>query len=182
MVFVRRKGARSTSYSAPYLTSRPGIADDRCSPGAPGIDAVTYDYFTSPKHDDTVIVTCQARVWDSAPGAVAEVKGYGAVDGRWITNDILRASLRSATTTVTLGRPQKKLDEPAPQQITNPAQVDVTRVTGGSIRDRVVAVAEKAYSLEQGDPSYYYYSQIGVWKFNVLERDAPNERSDCSST
>ena len=89
--------------------------------GADGIDQVTTDYMTSPKHDDTITVTCRAHVWDAEPGVVAQVDGYGPVDGRWLTSDIVRQSMASATTTVTLARPQKAVAEPAPTVTTTTA-------------------------------------------------------------
>jgi hypothetical protein len=82
------------------------------APAADGIDEVTFNYATSPKHADTITVTCRAGVWQCEPGAVAEVEGYGPADGRWLTTDIVRASMASATTTVTLGRPQTAVAEP----------------------------------------------------------------------
>lgn len=152
------------------------------SPGAPGIDKVTFGYFTSPRYADTVIVTCRARAWDGEPGTVATVTGYGPIDDApWLTTDINRASMASATTVVTLGRPQKTVPEPAPTTVANPAQVGADRITGGTLRERVVAAAAKAAMLSAADPTYYHYSEPGIWKYDLFLRDAPNDRSDCSS-
>jgi hypothetical protein len=155
--------------------------------GADGIRSVTFKVMESPQHDDTITVECDAKLWQAPPGSIAEVQGYGPVDDRWVVTDISRANMSQSLTVVTLGRLKEPKLEPAHELGTfaapssGSATVVGDSVQGGSIRDRVVAAAMHAAELSKGDPSYFHYSQAGSWKFDLFKRDAPGDRSDCSS-
>jgi hypothetical protein len=86
------------------------------TPGAEGIEQVTFKLDESPKKQDTVTVVCRADRWQAPPGSRADVDGYGAADGAWLVGDIDRAKLFvSNLTTITLVAAQKKKLEPAHQ-------------------------------------------------------------------
>ncbi len=92
------------------LASRPQIL---VAPRADGVYKVRFKYMSSPLHDDTITVECSARAWGAPPGTVAEVEGYGPVDGKWAVGTIKRPKVRSQSTTVTLIREPKPKLEPA---------------------------------------------------------------------
>jgi hypothetical protein len=157
------------------------------APGADGIREVTFKVMEAPSHDDTITVTCDAKLWQAPPGSIADVEGYGMVDGRWVVTDINRANMSLETTVVTLGRLKEPKLEPAHElgafsaPSSGSAQVVGNDISGGTTRDRVVAAAMHAAELSKGDPTYYHYSQAGSWKFDLFKRDAASDRSDCSS-
>lgn len=84
---------------------------------APGTDGLignpTFGYMTSPLHDDTITAEWHANTWEGPPGSIAEVQGYGPVDGRWIIASLARKSMKSSVTVVTLARAKKAKKEPA---------------------------------------------------------------------
>jgi hypothetical protein len=105
-------------YSGEYLKrSRPLML---VAPGADGlIGNPTFGYMTSHSYDDTVTVECHAPKWGCPPGSIAELEGYGPVDGRWITTTITRPKgLKSSVTAITLGRGKLPKKEPAHEVVT----------------------------------------------------------------
>ncbi len=61
-----------------------------------------------------VTVECDARRWQAGPGTVVELYGYGEpLDDRWIVSSIMRPSLWSPRSSITLQRREKALLEPA---------------------------------------------------------------------
>lgn len=91
---------------------------------APGADGLlgnpTFGYMTSHSYDDTVTVECHASKWGAPPGSIAELEGYGPVDGRWITTAITREKMKSSVTVITLGRGKLPKKEPAHELGTRP--------------------------------------------------------------
>lgn len=156
------------------------------TPGAQGIDSVTGRLSTR-KPLQEVTVRCHARRWQAPPATVCEIEGYGRFDGRWITATINRASVFANATTITLHRRQAAKLEPPHDTRTRStasdgaAKVVGNTVAGGTLRDKVVTAATRAAELSKNDPNYYRYSQTGKWKNDLFLRDAPDERSDCSS-
>jgi hypothetical protein len=123
-------------FSGRYLArSKPRML---VAPGADGINSVQFRVMESPQHDDTITVTCDAALWQAPPGSVAEVEGYGPVDGRWIVTRIVRANMRLTTTTVTLSRPKVPKLEPAHEL----AMRSTTAVGGGSLKPDQTIIAK----------------------------------------
>jgi cell wall-associated NlpC family hydrolase len=155
-------------------------------PGAEGVDSVTGRISTR-KPLQEVTVACHARRWAAPPATVVEMEGYGSkYDGRWIVATINRPSVFATATTITLHRRQKLKLEPAHdtrarRSTGGASQVVGNTVAGGTLRDRVVAAAQRAADLSKAHPDYYHYLAGGTWKNDLFLRDAPGERSDCSS-
>jgi Peptidase family M23 len=107
-------------YSGEYLKrSRPLML---VAPGADGlIGNPTFGYMTSHRYDDTVTVECHAAKWGSPPGSIAELEGYGPVDGRWVVTTIERPRMKSSVTIIELGRGKLPKKEPAHTVVTSPA-------------------------------------------------------------
>ncbi len=99
-------------YSGEYLKKSMPLM--LVAPGADGLKGnPTFGYMTSHSYEDSVTVECDASKWGSPPGSIAELEGYGPVDGRWITTTIARDAMKSSTTVITLGRGKLPKKEPA---------------------------------------------------------------------
>ncbi len=89
--------------------------------GTDGVERVRWLWTVRNRIDD---VTCDVRLhrWQAPPGAVAIVEGEGeAADGRYLVRDVERDLIDpSCEGTVTLGRPQDPLPEPASTVSTTP--------------------------------------------------------------
>lgn len=148
-----------------------------------------------------VTIECDARLWQAGIATVVELYGWGdPMDGRWIVSSISRPSLWEAHTTITLQRREAALLEPAhelrdrttstavaasnPAATLDPSTSNLALPSPLSLRGRVLAIAEQCRKNSSADPNYYYYSQPGRWKGDVLARDprpVQTVRSDCSS-
>jgi hypothetical protein len=101
-------------YSGEYLKRSKPPKNLLIAPGADGLlGNPTFGYWTTHKYDDTVTVECHASKWGAPPGTIAEMEGYGAVDGRWVVTAITRERMKSSVTTITLGRDRPAKKEPA---------------------------------------------------------------------
>jgi hypothetical protein len=99
-------------YSGEYL--KKGMPLMLVAPGADGLKGnPTFGYMTSHSYEDSVTVECDASKWAAPPGSIAELEGYGPVDGRWITTTIARERMKSSVTIITLGRGKLPKKEPA---------------------------------------------------------------------
>lgn len=82
--------------------------------GDDGVDRIRWTW-TRRALIDELQVDIRLVPWAAPPGAVALVKGEGPADGKWLVRSIQAPLLgEDRQATVTLGRPQKPLKEPAP--------------------------------------------------------------------
>jgi hypothetical protein len=115
-----------------------------------------------------IIIQCLMPRWGGPPGAVVEVEDLGALDGDWLiaSNDQdLRPPTEIATLTLQRPRPQKK--EPAPK--TNTVQLTETRPEAGSMREKIVHIAERAHRLSAN----YYYRKARPRHPSLFENELP---------
>jgi hypothetical protein len=115
-----------------------------------------------------IIIQCLMPRWGGPPGAVVEVEDLGALDGDWLiaSNDQdLRPPTEIATLTLQRPRPQKK--EPAPK--TNTVQLTETRPEAGSMREKIVHIAERAHRLSAN----YYYRKARPMHTSLFENELP---------
>lgn len=138
-------------YSGAYLKrSRPLML---VAPGADGLMGnPTFGYMTSHSYDDTITVECRASKWGSPPGSIAELEGYGPVDGRWITTAITRPNgLKSSVTTITLGRGKLPKKEPAHELGTRSASSAApVSLTVATSKDLLTRLAREHPELKTG--------------------------------
>jgi cell wall-associated NlpC family hydrolase len=103
-----------------------------------------------------IIIDAYMPRWSGPPGATVDLENLGALDGKWLIakndQDLLANPVELST--LTLQRPQPKKKEPAPK--TNTVQLTETRPEAGSVREAIVAAAEKA--LKQKN-NYFYLRQ-----------------------
>lgn len=145
-----------------------------------------------------ITVECDARVWQAGIGTVAEVYGYGKLDGRWIVSMIRRPSLWRPRTTITLQFREAALLEPAHELRTRaPSAEEMIKGTSRdlqgaagaalgvdlpsplSARGRIIEIAKASMTTKTGH-NYYLAggSQVTAQLGNPLAK-APY-RSDCS--
>lgn len=103
-----------------------------------------------------ILIDCFLPRWGGPPGAVVEIDDLGPLDGRWLIasndQDLLAAPVERSL--LTLQRPRPKRKEPAPD--TNTVQLTETRPEAGSMREAIVAAAERAH---RENHNYFYLAE-----------------------
>lgn len=126
-------------------------------------------------------VSARTDLFDVRIGSVMAVRDMGRADGRYIVTDV-RRSLFSTDTDITLKRATPTLPEPSAESTAGPSggQGDVA-VAGGSLREKIVAVAEASMKSYQHNKGAWFYSQNGASNADDPTRPpSRGKRSDCS--
>jgi hypothetical protein len=147
-----------------------------------GIDEINFD-IDSGKVSSDVTVTAHAKTFQVPVGCVVQVKGCGIANGRYLAKSV-RQSIYDYACEITLSAPTPKLDEPEAEDASAPAtgsQGGDATVTGGSVRDRIVAVAKASAENYRRNPGAWFYSQSGGSYYqDPTKPPKAGTRSDCS--
>jgi hypothetical protein len=148
-----------------------------------GTDEINFDW-KSGKVIKECTVTARAARWAIPPGTIVEVdESYGPVAGKWLVSTINRP-LFSRIASVTLRKPVHAKLEPAAGIVTRSVSGDTGndvsftggRLRGGTIRDRIVAAAEKAHAHVNS----YHYAQARPMAKSLFSQEAYRKGIDCS--
>lgn len=127
-------------------------------------------------------ITCRATRWFAPPGSPVVIYDEGeGIDGKWIITSINRKGF-DQNCTIQLHRPVKPLPEPANDTETISRNSDGGfNLTEGSLRDRILQVAEASRASYNREGARWFYSQEGSSVNQDPTRPPkPGTRSDCS--
>ena len=142
-----------------------------------GVHSINCEYEQGTRHGRVTVKASLGR-WAAPPGSVIKLRDLGPLNGNWLVERI-RHPLFSDQGTAELIRPEPKLPEPRPEvEIVRRDQSNQfgLEVAGGSVRQRIVAVAEEAFSRRRD----YVYRQHRPYPPRLFSRAALNS-VDCSS-
>jgi hypothetical protein len=148
-----------------------------------GIDEINFD-IDSGKVSSDVTVTAHAKTFQVPVGCVVQVEKCGIANGRYLVKSV-RQSIYDHACELTLSAPTPKLDEPEAEPASTPARGsqggDGTSATGGSLRDRIVAVAKASAENYRKNPNGWHYTQAPPSYYqDPTKAPKPGTRNDCS--
>lgn len=142
-----------------------------------GINWIDFDIDQGKKSSE-IHVSARTDLFDVPIGSVMAIRGMGFANGRYIVSEV-RRPLFEADTEITLKAATKKLPEPDAE--TTSKTIKGKDTPAGSLRERIVSVAEESRDSYNHNPHAWFYSQQGSW--NVDDPTRPpkrGKRSDCS--
>jgi len=148
-----------------------------------GVQEINFD-IDSGKVSSDVQVSARAEVFDVPVGCVIAIRECGIANGRYVVRSV-RQSIYDLGCDITLQAPTPALPEPQAEDVGSTArgaQADATAsVSGGSLRNRIVAVAKASAASYKRNPNAWFYSQSGAWNTDDPTRPPRRgNRSDCS--
>lgn len=146
-----------------------------------GIQEINFDIDTGKVSSD-VTVSARADAFDIPVGCVMALRDCGIANGRYLVTRV-HQSIYDYACEITLRAATPKLPEPEAQDVGATARATQAKagVDGGSLRDRIVAVAKASAANYKQNPGQWFYAQGGAW--NVDDPTKPPQRgnrSDCS--
>jgi hypothetical protein len=142
----------------------------------PQVDSLDFEWHRALRESE---MTCRAYVdrYQADPGEVALVRDLPEVEQRWLISSVAVDLLDAAEPAdIALRRPQDPAKEPSSEVRTSSgAGDDNSPASGGSLRARIVAEAEKTLTSKTG---FSYYSLTGAMTDDPMPRRGL--RSDCS--
>jgi hypothetical protein len=147
-----------------------------------GIDEINFDIDSGKVRSD-VTVTAHADTFQVPVGCVVEVTDSGIADGRYLAKSV-RQSIYDTACEITLTAPTPALPEPEADDATPTGSQggDGTKsATGGSLRDKIVAVAKASAADYSSNPSAWHYLAGGPSFYqDPTKPPKSGTRSDCS--
>jgi cell wall-associated NlpC family hydrolase len=147
-----------------------------------GVDEINFD-IDSGKVSSDVTVTAHAATFQVPVGCVVQVRECGIANGRYLAKSV-RQSIYDHACEITLSAATPKLPEPEAEDVSASARGSQARdatVTGGSLRDRIVAVAKASADDYRRNSGAWFYSQAGASYYqDPTKPPKRGTRSDCS--
>lgn len=145
-----------------------------------GVQGIDFDVDTGRKVTECT-VTARAAMTTIPVGSLIRLRECGVADGRYIVHSVRQAIYDNAVE-ISLRAPTPKLPEPAGDTVSAQGSASTVALNGaGTLREKIVAVAEASLKSYSKNPGAWFYSQPGAW--NTSDPTHPpkrGNRSDCS--
>jgi cell wall-associated NlpC family hydrolase len=144
-----------------------------------GVSWIDFDIDQGKKVSEAT-VTARTDLFDVPIGSVMAIREMGTANGRYLVAGV-RRGLFDADTEIALKRATPKLKEPDTTVTGGQGDENSTGVAGGSLRDKIVSVAEASRKNYEKNKGAWFYSQTGAANADDPTRPPKaGRRSDCS--